>query len=244
MRWYLLFLLLLLPIAAAHDEGPPHEEPAPASCMPTDTVKLEYDWLIGTLIIIGALLLATRVLLPRTLAFVFIICALLLFAGALWLSYLVLEINPQSAAFGRPGSTHLHADFQIMLNNQLVDLSNEYYFTYPEHTRSRFVHLHEPNYVVHVHATNVTWQYFFETLNLTMDGDCMSVRGVPLCDATFIVNGQEITTLNTPIRDGDQALFHYGAGNASLLFAQAVGNESCLYSGTCPERGIVTGCTS
>jgi hypothetical protein len=132
-----------------------------------------------------------------------------------------------------------------MVNNQLVDFSDERYLTTLERQNSRYVHLHDPDNVVHVHASGVTWEYFFRTINVTLDSSCLWVRGEPLCKATFMRNSTIVPgLLEQEIQEGDRALFHFGAGNVSIFFEQAVGNRSCLHSGTCLERGYLPGCRS
>lgn len=175
---------------------------------------------------------------------------LLRIAGVIFLLFAVvyslfaLEVNTSTINFGAPGSARAYADFSVMVNNQLVDFTSMHYMSYKGEERSVYVQINAPDSVVHVYATGVTWKYFFHTLGVTMNDTCLSVQGKDICGATFLVNGKPVSSLDIPIHDGDRALFHYGTGNASVFFEQAVGNNSCLYSGTCPERGVLNGCSS
>ena len=252
-------LILLVPISFAHTFVDPnssqHDHAVDANpstmCTPTDPIDdapvviVASAVLLGVLSFAAAVVVATRRKKRRSLKLgLLAIGTVCILFGVVWAS-MYLEINKQTVKFGWPGSTHEHADFAVVLNNQIVDFSNDYYFTYKGHERSRYVHLHDPDAVVHKHASGVTWQYFFDTLNLTMNDTCLVARGTPLCNATFIRNGIEVPgLLAEEIHEGDRVLFHYGNGSASDYFSQAVGNNSCLHSGTCPERGVVPGCAS
>jgi hypothetical protein len=236
MRWFLA-LLLALAFVAAHDSGVEHEEPQ--FCYGGETPNFKPFALPAALLVLGIICVAGWQFSRKAFLIPFAVFFLIAGMALLWFA---MELNSESIYFGAVGDTHEHADFAVMVNNQVVDFTNEYYLSFIGQERSRFVHLHEPNNVVHVHASGVTWDYFFRTINITLDDACLQVRDNSVCGATFIINGETVSTLKTPIRDGDRALFHYGQGNASAFFTQAVGDESCLYSGTCPERGVVTGC--
>lgn len=234
-----MLAILLVPLAAAHETGVPHEEPQ--VCGPSEP-GAEGDWLFLIPLAAGIGLLLLTQLTAVPFKSLLALLALLFLIGGMWVLWVDLEINQDTIRFGAPGSAHLHADFQLMLNNQIVDLTDERYLSIQGQMLSDYVHLHHVDSVVHVHAENVTWRYFFKTINVPVDDECLRLRNESVCNATFIVNGERIGTLDTPISDGDRALFHYGGGNALGFFEEAVGNESCLYSHTCPERGFYTDC--
>jgi hypothetical protein len=86
------------------------------------------------------------------------------------------------------------------------------------------------------------WAYFFKSINVPVDDECLRLKNESICGAVFIINDIRIDTLNTPIHDGDKALFHYGGGNVLKFYNEAVGDYACMYSHTCPERGYYTDC--
>ncbi len=252
MKWIVLLAIMLLPLAAAHTAEDPnstthdHEELVD-QCMGYDPVDDQNTYISVTLLLLGSGLIISNFFLKKkkqkiTKLVLLGVGLLLVIISGIW-AMLFLELNRESLSYGMPGSAHEHADFQLAINNQLVDFTNDYYLSYLGHERSRYVHLHEPDNVVHKHSTGVTWGYFFETLNVTLNGECISVRGSDICNATFIRNGEIIPNLlSQEIHEGDRALFHYGSGDAMFYFPYVVGNESCRHSGTCPERGTIKGC--
>jgi hypothetical protein len=248
MYKYLLVLLCLLTSVHAH-AADLHENGSNATemlnvtagaaapqCLPYEASDSGRSHIIIGLLLLGALLLVLQSRYYATKPSMLLFGALFVFGVALTLYWFEVELNTESSKFSNTGVAHDHADFQVMVNNQLVDFTNDVYMSYPGHTLSRYIHLHHIDNVVHVHASGVTWNYFFETLEVPMNDTCITVQGTPICNATFLVNGEPVST------PGDRALFHYGTGNASAFFTQAVGDMSCVYEGTCPERGIAVGC--
>jgi hypothetical protein len=213
-----------------------------SQCFPTETEDITTFAIPYGLILFGIALIALWHI-RGTPLFIAIFGALFIIfgLGILWFN---LELNSETVHFGVMGSAHHHADFAVVINNKPVDFTNDYYLSYLGHVRSRYVHLHNPDNVIHIHAQGVTWEYVFRTLNVTMNDKCIQAKDTSYCQAGFVINGRQVNTLGTPVNDGDRALFHFGEGNASLLFDQAVGDKACLYSGTCPERGVMVGCSN
>ncbi len=257
MRLLVLSFMFLLSMCIVHahaGHGPeiPHDAPlplenevnttAPANCFPLDAVGGGKSTALALSLALGLACLALGSYKNSTLFYGGAAIFLGFFLGY---SFVLAEINSQSLHFGLPGSAHRHADFAVMIDNQLVAFTDEYYLSTATEQKSLYVHLHDLDSVVHVHATGVTWKYFFESINVTMNPYCLDVRGTPVCNATFVRNGVvEALLLSEEIQEGDRALFHFGQGNATNFYFQAVGTNSCLHSGTCPERGFLPGCSS
>lgn len=150
------------------------------------------------------------------------LAAIFLFAAGCTLS------NPQLGEFG---SAHAHADFKVYVNGAAYNFSQEKYMT-PElpggegencgYTPGSLAHLHHMDgNLAHIHATGVTWGYFFSTLNMSMDGSCFRLdTGESHCNGggkrwRFFVNGTEVQQLyGREIQNADRALFTYGADDA------------------------------
>jgi len=118
---------------------------------------------------------------------------------------------------GPVGSTHEHVDFLVYMNDEPVDFSNPRYFV-----RSSFVHVESDNVggagkVIHVHATGVPLNMFFESVNMRLAEDCFRMDdGRMFCnDGTnelrFYVNGVRNEEYGDHIlRDDDKILISYG----------------------------------
>jgi len=137
--------------------------------------------------------------------------------------------------FGIFGSTHEHADFKMYINGAAVNFSQERYQT-PEPpggdsnacgNETTLAHLHGGDgNMVHKHATNVTWGYFFSTLNITMSDHCIRMdNGASFCDQgmshwRYFVNNSEVAGLkDAEIHDLERVLLTYGS-DASAIPAQ------------------------
>ncbi len=135
-------------------------------------------------------------------------------------------------------STHEHADFLLFVNGKQID------FTKPEYQEAHsLTHVEDPEivpYVIHTHATGITYGMFFRTVGVKLD-DCVTVNDKEFCDANgrsvkYYLNGRVIPDLaNTEIHDLDKVLISYGAENAAEVQAQlaSVGNLACVASAKC-----------
>jgi hypothetical protein len=144
---------------------------------------------------------------------------------------------------GNLGSTHEHADFMMYINGKQID------FTKPQYQVAHpFVHVEDPDvtpYVIHKHATGITYGMFFKTLDITID-DCVTINSKEFCDANgrsvkYYLNGVVTPSLaSTEIHDLDKALISYGAETASEVQAQlaSVGNRACTASGKCGDGNV------
>jgi hypothetical protein len=246
MRYGIVAILAILSLSLAHAQNYSNETNASATaqCIAGDPLHTSGLYVIVFAVVAGLLCFIGALRVQGWQQYVLLGVGASILIATVFVGSRVLEVNEGTMQFGAPGSDHVHADFAIMIHNQLVDLSDDRYISYQDHLLSRYVHLHDLDYVVHSHAENVTWKYFFNTLNIPMNDTCIVVRNQSLCNATIIIDGQIVPTMNVPIQEGARALFHYGGGNASIFFEQAVGNRSCMHSGTCPERGLLAGCSS
>lgn len=142
---------------------------------------------------------------------------------------------------------HVHADFHIVVNDTLVDLSGDNFQTTSQQTLHPDAHLHDNNGdVKHIHAEGITFVEFLESLSISLTDTCITLDN-QYCDGTegslqMYVNDElytEAITEYIPV-DNDRILVYFGDPNNPELttYINNVPDDACYYSGTCPERGI------
>lgn len=141
---------------------------------------------------------------------------------------------------------HIHSDIVVFLEGELLDLSQEKYQSNTYDYKDPAIHLHDRNgQILHLHKPDVTLKEFFTTLGIDSSKDCLILdTGAQYCIddehiLTVLVNGTEVTqSFDYVIQDLDQIVVEFAHGKApSQKAIQAVSNEACIYSLTCPERG-------
>jgi len=142
---------------------------------------------------------------------------------------------------------HVHADFHIVVNDTLVDLSGDAFQTTATQELHPDLHLHDNNGdVKHIHAEDKTFAEFLASLRITLTNTCITLDTTYCADAenvfrmyvNDVVYEGDYTTY-VPV-DNDRILLYYGVDDSEKIatYRNAVPDESCIYSGTCPERGI------
>jgi hypothetical protein len=108
---------------------------------------------------------------------------------------------------GGLGSDHDHAKFHVLVNGSEKEFTDrEFQFN------SRYVHLeNNKSDIVHKHATGITWNMFFQTINLstTTDSDkfCLKIYSDSRCgNGSVILNGEIDASLDQEISQGDNLL--------------------------------------
>ena len=147
--------------------------------------------------------------------------------------------------FGEYGSTHVHADFKVVINGKILNFSDE---KYAEESRPpAFAHLHDNDGdVMHKHALNVTFSYFMKaSTGFILNDSCIvDDRNIQYCSHSanqlkMKVNHREVESIQAySPRDLDRILLIYGVytGDEISSFENAMTNKSCIYSEKCPER--------
>lgn len=144
---------------------------------------------------------------------------------------------------------HVHSDFLMVLNGEQIDFTADKYQTTSEQELAEHVHLHDNvGNVIHRHAQTVTLGEFFGSLGFTLTNDCLTTDdSVQLCtgDASKLlvfVNDERIDNPSEYTnKEEDRILIYYGDPNNNELIRESlltITDEACIYSGTCPERGI------
>lgn len=168
--------------------------------------------------------------------------------GGLIIANFVIQKN--SSFYGLSGHEddyHIHADFLVEINGEVLDLGVAEFMTSSEQMLHNDAHLHdEDGDVLHMHAENISFVEFLNSIEITLEEDCLSVKDVKFCaDEKNILSlyvNNEIWTDNFESyvpTDLDRVLLYYGEKNGPRSESfEAVLDNACIYSGSCPERGI------
>lgn len=112
------------------------------------------------------------------------------------------------------------------------------------------IHLHDGNgNTIHVHAPDIRYHDFFASLRMEFRDDLFTdhegnrYQNTDEMSFRFFINNEEVETLaESLIHDLDRVLITYGPRDRSFESIQSelvqVSHDACLYSETCPERGI------
>ena len=145
---------------------------------------------------------------------------------------------------------HIHADFLIQTFDTVHNLGTAELMTTAEQSHHEHAHMHdEEGDVLHMHAEGVSFveflaslDYVIEDQNLTLpNGDELRSDVMQPEYLQLYVNGElwedEMDTYIP--QDLDRVLLFYGDPNNRPIetYLQSVPNDSCIYSGSCPERG-------
>jgi len=142
---------------------------------------------------------------------------------------------------------HVHADFHIVVNGTKVDLSGDAFQTTSEQELHDHLHLHDNNGdTLHIHAEGLTFAEFLSSLGIEITNECITLDNQYCSNDTeelllFVNNEQYTDDLTTYIPvDDDRILLYYGEFDEGIIrpLLDAVPNDACYYSGTCPERGV------
>lgn len=143
---------------------------------------------------------------------------------------------------------HVHTDFLIYINDTRLDLTDEQYQTFAGQELSKHVHLHDNNdKVVHIHEESITFAEFLNSLGILLTEDCITTQDKTYCtdgvnQLQLFVDGNRYTeNITAYVPTDDQAvLLYYGDGDSSTIetYLSEITDDSCLYTGTCPERGV------
>tara|TARA_B100000508_G_scaffold36168_1_gene27978 strand:- start:1567 stop:2187 length:621 start_codon:yes stop_codon:yes gene_type:complete len=169
--------------------------------------------------------------------------------GLLIINYAFEEDSQYLTADPYDTEYHVHADFHIVINDTLVNLDDDMFQTTSEQTLHPDAHLHDNNSdVKHIHAEEITFAEFLGSLSIQLTNDCITLDNKYCADEanqlTMYVNDEVyVSDISSYIPDdNDRILVHFGANDTDLEVIQslldAVPDDSCYYSGTCPERGI------
>ncbi len=143
---------------------------------------------------------------------------------------------------------HVHADFAVYLNHQKQDYTDDRYQSHQGAVKHPSLHLHSnDDHVVHRHAPGVTMGDFFTSLGYTVSDTGITTDTGEVYENTdteqllFFVNGEvRDEFVDYIFQDEDQLLLYHGDPNDPRIdsYLESITDEACIYSGTCPERGV------
>ncbi len=132
----------------------------------------------------------------------------------------------------QPVSTHYHANFLMILDNQPVNFSQDKYMEEVTScaasgtlTPRQRAHQHNQNGgSVHIHTDGVSWGQFFQSLSFNLGSNYLVDDTGTLYTANqgktvrYLLNGQEVQGIaNTLIASEDRLLIAYGTYSADQL---------------------------
>jgi hypothetical protein len=165
-----------------------------------------------------------------------------LFAGGGY--YLYQKYNPFTYY---DDEVHVHADFMIIINDEWIRLTDEKYQSSTKQILHKNVHLHDgKDDVVHRHADGITFAQFLQSVGFTLTDTCLTKdTGEQYCanetnELVLYVNGKSVDKTTYVTEENDKVLLYYGTPNSPKVseYQAAITDNSCFYSGTCPERGV------
>lgn len=143
---------------------------------------------------------------------------------------------------------HVHADFAVYMNGNKLDFSQTEYQSSVGQEKDEDVHLHDGDgKVVHRHAEGVTFAQFLKSIGYELTSDCFTTdTNEQYCTnasstLAFYVNGNPADkTIYIP-KEEDRILLTYGSADSDIKSQLAsITDESCIHTGSCPERGVAT----
>jgi len=131
--------------------------------------------------------------------------------GIIYILFLATQIVP--TGIGPVGSEHTHSTFTLTINGKTVDFSSP-----AEQMHTKEVHFENADgKTVHKHATGITIGYFFKTIPLAFNENCMEFKNVSYCPNgkkfVFSLNGKEVAIkelLERNLLDRDSFSIIYG----------------------------------
>lgn len=122
----------------------------------------------------------------------------------------------------KAGTAHAHALFFVEVNGSELNLSTREY-----QLQSPYVHLENGrSHTVHKHAENVTWRYFLNTIDISLEQSgsetCLKTIDTETCgNLTVSLNGNTDTVLEKEIQQGDNlAIVLEGPENATRKYME------------------------
>lgn len=144
---------------------------------------------------------------------------------------------------------HVHADFHIYIQGERIDLARPELMTTSEQEPHEHVHLHDGNgEVVHIHAEDIPFAEFLDSIGIGLTEECLTYQDTEYCASetdklALYVNEEKLPGAITEYvpQDDDSVLLYFGSNDPSpdqiRAYLDAIPDDACYYSGTCPERG-------
>ena len=126
------------------------------------------------------------------------------------------------SGIGTLKSTHIHADVKVYINGQSIDFSQKKY-----QLTTSYMHFEDGlGEVVHLHATGLTMNHLFKSLNGDFNNNCLTFEGQSYCNdgnkkIKLYVNGKQNNEFGYYVmKDLDNILVSYGSESNSEIEKQ------------------------
>lgn len=115
------------------------------------------------------------------------------------------------------GTTHEHALLYIIVNETELEFKEDRY-----QLAADYVHLeNNQSHIVHKHAKGVTWNDFFDTINVPINQTgnlCVDAKNISQCgNGTVWMNGETDVSLDQEILQDDRLIIVLGGNVSSTL---------------------------
>ncbi len=167
-------------------------------------------------------------------------------AGFIYFQYIADPLGP-FALDKNTEEVHVHSDFLMYINGNRIDFTDDKYQSATGHMLLEDFHLHDNNdSIIHRHAAGLTLSMFLNSLGYSLTDDCLITDSdLKYCtneerQTALFVNGTPVKNVDSYIpQETDQILVFYGEVDSPKLtsYLSEISSDSCIYSGTCPERG-------
>jgi len=145
---------------------------------------------------------------------------------------------------------HVHADWLVVVHDEVIRFTDNKYQSTGAHSLHPSIHLHDgDDLVIHRHAEGVTFLDFFRSLGYDLNENCLITDSEEsFCNegnkkVLLFVNREVKEEIDSYIiEEEDQILLYYGIVDGDKIddYLDMISDNSCLYSGTCLERGYAT----
>lgn len=163
-------------------------------------------------------------------------------------AYAVYDTLFEAKSATETEEVHVHSDFLMYLNGKEIDLTADRYQSEAAHVLADDFHFHDNNdEVLHRHADDLTLAFFLSSLGYKLTESCLTTDANAIyCTNVdkvlrLYVNREKLTDITKYIpQEGDQILLYYGKPEDPAIeeHLNKVTDDACIYSGTCPERGL------
>lgn len=143
---------------------------------------------------------------------------------------------------------HVHADFLMYVNDNRIRFTDQKYQSDGDTIHHALIHFHGgKDDVIHRHADGVTLVTFLQSLGFDLNSTCLTTdTKQQYCnknenEVRLIVNGERVMDIKSyVIAEEDKILVYYGDITSPNIreYITNISEEACIYSGTCPERGV------
>ena len=145
---------------------------------------------------------------------------------------------------------HIHSDFIVYLDGEIIDFSNSRFQSDTLFLRDRNLHLHNNDgEVIHIHKEERTLNDFLQSVDISIADECIDTsfddenKSFCVSDEKIInvfINGEKTEEGGDYIfNDLDRILVYYGDDDTQNIekLIDMVSDRSCIFSLKCKERG-------